>query len=62
MNYIHNGYRLFKRDVTLRGGKTITIFFFSKKLPKSGTPCELPTDKVVGVNKKSGLPYLQNKK
>jgi hypothetical protein len=61
MAYTYNGYSLFKRDVKLRGGNTVTIYFFSKKLPKSGLPCDLPSNKEVGVNKRTGLPYLKNK-
>jgi hypothetical protein len=61
MAYTHDGYNLFKLDVKLKGGMKQTIYFFSKKLPKNGLPCDLPPNKVVGVNKKTGLPYLKNK-
>ena len=62
MVYKHDGWTLFKKDVELRGGgKTQTIYFFSKKLPKSGEPCDKPANKEVGVNKRTGLPYLKNK-
>ena len=43
------------------GGRNQTIYFFSKRKPKSGTPCELPSGYVVGVNKRTGLPYLKKK-
>lgn len=54
-----DGYVLHKRDVTLKGGRRQTIFFFSKAKPKSGSPSEMPTGYKVGVNKRTGLPYLK---
>jgi len=60
MAYTHDGWTLYKRDVTLKGGRTQTIYFFSKRKPKNGTPCELPKGyKVshIGGHKRSGLPY-----
>ncbi|MEF8879702.1 MAG: hypothetical protein V5A64_04855 [Candidatus Thermoplasmatota archaeon] len=59
MAYTHNGWTLYKRDVQLKGGKNQTIYFFSKKTPKSGTPCDKPSGYTVGVNKRTGLPYLK---
>ena len=62
MAYTYEGWTLYEREVTLRGGKKQTIYFFSKKTPKSGTPCnELPKGYKVGVNKRTGLPYLKKK-
>lgn len=59
MVYTQDGWTLYKRDVTLKGGRTQTIYFFSKRKPKSGTPCDMPGNRVVGVNKRTGLPYLK---
>jgi len=61
MAFEHNGYVLHTRSVKLKGGKTTDIYFFCKKgnKPKSGTPCDKPEDRVVGVNKRTGLPYLK---
>ncbi len=59
MVYEQNGWKLYKRDVTLKGGRNQTIYFFSKRIPKSGTPCDLPPGYTVGVNKRTGLPYLK---
>lgn len=55
-------YVLHTRDVELKGGRTQTIYFFSKKgnMPKSGHPCELPSGKTVGINSRTGLPFLKN--
>ncbi|OYT58422.1 hypothetical protein B6U70_00610 [Euryarchaeota archaeon ex4484_162] len=33
---------MYKKDVELRSGKVQTIYFFSKRKPKSGTPSPLP--------------------
>lgn len=62
MVYTHNGYTLYTLDVKLKGGRVQTIYFFSKKKPKTGKKCEKPKDKLVGINKRTGLPYLKNKK
>lgn len=59
MPYKHNGYTLYERDVELKNGGTQTIYFFSKKKPKSGTKTELPDGYEVGVNDSTGLPYLR---
>ena len=59
MAFVHDGWTLYKRDVTLKGGSTQTIYFFSKRDPKSGTPCEKPDGYTVGVNKRTGLPFLK---
>ena len=61
MVYTHEGWTLYTRDVTLKGGRRQTIYFFSKRTPKSGSPCELPGGYNVGVNKRTGLPYLKKK-
>lgn len=54
-----DGYTLHKRDVTLKGGRRQTIFFFARAAPKSGTPTDMPTGYKVGVNQRTGLPYLK---
>ncbi len=55
-------YVLHTRDVELKGGRKQTIYFFSKKgnQPKSGHPTDLPNGKVVGINSRTGLPFLKN--
>ncbi len=55
-------YVLFTRAVELKGGRQQTIYFFTKKgnTPKSGGACELPAGKAVGINERTGLPYLKN--
>lgn len=55
-------YVLHTRSVELKGGRTQTIYFFSKKgnTPKSGNPCDMPDGKAVGINSRTGLPFLKN--
>lgn len=61
MPFTKGDYLLHKRDVKLKGGKVQTIYFFAKKKPKSGKPCDMPDGYLVGVNKRTGLPYLKKK-
>jgi len=54
------GYTLYRREVELKSGKIQTIYFFSKRKPRSGEPCALPDGFEVKVNKRSGMPYLRS--
>jgi len=58
MPYEHRGYTLHTRAVELKGGRMQQIYFFARSKPKSGKPTDMPTGYKVGVNKKTGLPYL----
>ena len=60
--YHHGKYTLYTKQVDLKGGRTVTIYFFSSGKPKSGKPCSLPDGYIVGVNKRSNMPYLKKKK
>lgn len=59
----HNGYLLHTREVELKGGRKQQIYFFAKNgnTPKSGDPCEKPTEYNVKINARTGLPYLTKK-
>ena len=59
MVFTYEGWTLYTREVELKGGRMQTIYFFSKRSPKSGTPCDKPAGYNVGVNKRTGLPYLK---
>jgi len=59
MVYIHEGWILHTRIVHLKGGRTQEIYFFCKKTPQSGTPCDMPEGYTVGVNKRTGFLYLR---
>jgi hypothetical protein len=58
--FVYNGYTLYHKVVQLKneGGKR-TIYFFAKKKPKSGSMCAKPTGYHVGVNERTGLPFLK---
>jgi hypothetical protein len=57
--YTYGLYTLYSKLVHLKNGKNQLIYFFSKKLPKSGTPTTLPPGYHVQISERSGLPYLK---
>jgi lysylphosphatidylglycerol synthetase-like protein (DUF2156 family) len=57
--YTYGLYTLYTELVHLKNGKNQIIYFFSKKIPKSGTPTTLPPGYHVEVSTRSGLPYLK---
>ncbi len=59
--YTHGDYTLYTKEVFLRGGRKQRIYFFSKKKLDDATPSPLPEGYKVGVNKKTGLPFLKKK-
>lgn len=59
MVYEKDGYRLYRRRVKLRTGNMQTIYFFSKRVPLSAEPSDLPVGYRVGVNAKTGIPFLK---
>lgn len=56
-------YYLHSTEVTLRGGKKQTIYFFAKveKNPK-GQPADLPADRIVKENPRNGFLTVSKKK
>lgn len=58
MAFEHKGYTLHTRSVELRGGRMQQIYFFARSKPKSGKPTDMPQGYKVGVNGRTGLPYL----
>jgi len=63
IRYSYKEYSLFYKDIMLKGSKrTQRIYFFSKRLPKDGIPCDIPTDYITKVNKRTQMPYLKKKK
>lgn len=49
-------YYLHKKDVTLRGGRVQTIYFFAKdETGAKGEPTDLPTGYVVTENPRNGF-------
>lgn len=57
--YTHKGYTLYRRDIATKSGATRPLYFFAKGKPKSGVPSEKPAGYGVGVNDRTGLPYLR---
>ena len=51
-------YYLHSKDVTLRGGRQQTIYFFAREV-KPGALDELPAGKQIVENKRPGLPLLK---
>ena len=58
----YKGYTLHSKAVRLNGGGERLIYFFAKKRPKSGKPSRKPRGYHVGVNNKTGLPFLMRGK
>lgn len=52
-------YYLNCKDVTLRGGKVQTIYYFSKDAGR-GTMCSLPENKAVVENPRNGFLTIRN--
>ncbi len=56
--FAFNGYTLYTRQVEF-GGAQRPIYFFAKSTPKSGTAIPKPEGYHVGVNERTGLPFLK---
>ena len=55
-------YYLRKSEVTLRGGKLQTIYFFTKNAEGGkGEACDLPEDREVNENPRNGFLTLKKK-
>jgi len=55
-------YYLHSTEVTLRGGKAQTIYFFAKvENNAKGTPVDLPEDRVVAENPRNGFLTVKKK-
>jgi len=63
MAYTQGAYTLYTLQINWKGtpGTKRTIYFFAKAKPERGTPCDLPPGYSVGVNSRTGLPYLKKK-
>lgn len=57
--FTFNGYTLYSRSVELKNGGERQIWFFSKRTPSSGKPAAKPAGFHVGVNERTGLPFLK---
>src|SRR5437660_11871374 len=60
MPYTYQGWTLYSRDVKLKKGPKVTIYFFSKRKPKSGKPMdEMQKNRKISVNKRTGITFLR---
>lgn len=59
MVYNYQSWTLYKIEPEFKNIGKRTMYFFCKKTPRSGTPCDLPNGYTVGVNKRTGLPFLR---
>lgn len=59
MVYKYQGWTLYKIEPNFKNIGKRTMYFFSKKKPKRGTLCDMPEGYKVGVNPRTGLPYLE---
>lgn len=50
------------KDVTLRGGKNQTIYFFAKVEGGKGEPCDLPEGYEVTENPRNGFLTIRKKR
>jgi len=57
--FTYGEYTLYSKLVRLKNGKLQLIYFFSKKIPKSGHPASFPDGYRLEVSPRSGLPYLK---
>jgi hypothetical protein len=61
MVYEYGNWMLYERNIKMKNGDVYTVYFFSKSIPKFGTPCDLPPDKKVVIDRKFGYPHLMRK-
>jgi len=61
MVYYYGEWKLHEIEVNFKHIGKRKMYFFSKGTPKRGEPCDMPTGYLVGINKRTGLPYLKYK-
>lgn len=59
MVYTYKGWTLYVIEPNFKVIGKRKMYFFSKKNPKRGTPCDMPDGYKVHVNSRTGLPYLK---
>jgi len=52
-------YFLHSKEVNLRGGRKQTIYYFAKEVDQPNALDELPSDRKVVENERTGLPMLK---
>ena len=51
-------YYLHTKDVTLKGGRNQTVYYFAKD--QRSNACDLPAGKKVVENERTGLPFVKS--
>ena len=63
MVYTKGEWKLYCKEVRFKAGnkpgKPRNIYFFSKRTPKKGTPCDMPDGYEVGINSVTKMPFLK---
>ena len=59
MVYTHEDWKLYEMDVDFTTIGRRKSYFFSKKTPKRGTPCDMPKGYEIVFNKKTNMPLLK---
>ncbi len=54
-------YFLHSKEVNLRGGRKQTIYYFAKEVDEANALDDLPADRQVVENERTGLPMLKKK-
>lgn len=60
MVFKYQGWTLYVIEPKFKNIGKRKMYFFSKKKPKRGTPCDKPNNMVVEISKYAHLPYLRN--
>ena len=58
MAYKYGDWTLYCMDVDFKVIGKRKVYFFAKKKPKRGTPCDMPEGYEVIINKKTGMPLF----
>jgi len=61
MVYKYKDWQLYEIEPNFKYIGKRKMYFFSKRTPNRGTPCDMPNGYVVEVNKRTNLPYLKYK-
>ena len=59
MPYKYRNWLLYKGSVDIDSNIILTTYFFSRWVPRKGSPSDLPEGVEVDINKRTGLPYLK---
>jgi hypothetical protein len=57
--YTHGPYTLYQKTVESSDGETEDLFFFARDPPDDAEPAELPDGHEVGVNERTGVPFVR---